>query len=85
MKQGVLFYNHKLKRLDFEYEKGVFYGGLHCGQGFDAYLDQNPTPWGERNFKWEHVRVEYDHQNNLWYMPQHPLVDLVGVEIKMED
>lgn len=81
--QGYLFYDRATQRMDFEYAPETFYGGLHCGECFEAYINQNPTPWGPERYEWEEVSIEYDHKNDRWYLPSHPLQELSGLLIRM--
>ena len=59
-KQGKLFYNHNLQRMDIVFDDETFLGGLNCGDTLDVLVD--PIKW-----KWENVRVEYDDDLG-WYL-----------------
>jgi len=82
MKQGTLFYDSISERMDFEYDIEKYYGGLHCGESFEAYINQNTTQWGEKNYQWEQVSIEYDNNSQRWYLPQHPLEELCGLLVR---
>lgn len=62
-KEGIIIYNKNLKRYDIGFFKeadGENYGGLHAGDQFE---------WNNsETFKWEPVRIEYDSENNTWYL-----------------
>lgn len=75
MKEGILFYNASLDRFDFAYDGEIehYYGGLHCGEGFEAWIDG----------RWEHVSIEYDHSHECWYLPQFREQSLGGLRIRM--
>lgn len=36
MREGVLIYDHESDRMDIRFGLLDFYGGLHCGESFDA-------------------------------------------------
>lgn len=82
MKEGCLIYDVVKKRMVLNY--GIEeYAELHCGDCFEAYINQNATPWGLERYEWEHVRIEYNHSDERWYLAQHPLEELQGLRIKM--
>lgn len=74
MKQGYLVYDQLTRRMDFECAIETYYGGLHCGESFEAYI----------HHKWEQVSIEYDRQSDHWYLPQHPLQELVGLLVRVK-
>ena len=59
-KEGTLFYNSNLKRLDISFDDDTLYGGLHCGDTLDVLV--NSLKW-----EWQNVRVEYDDDRG-WYL-----------------
>lgn len=62
-KEEVIFFNENLKRYDIGFLKeidGENYGGLHAGDKFE---------WSNiESFKWEAVRIEYNLDNDTWYL-----------------
>lgn len=71
---GILFYNTALDRYDFEYEIERYYGGLHCGECFQAWIDGS----------WKSVSIEFNHADDRWYLPQFPAQSLGGLKIRMD-
>ena len=59
-KQGRLFYNSYLDRMDIDFDDGTQYGGLHCGDTLDVLV--NPI-----KREWESVRMEYNDDQG-WYL-----------------
>lgn len=74
MKEGILFYNAALDRYDFAYGIEQYYGGLHCGECFQAWIGG----------RWERVSVEFNHSENRWYLPQFRNQELGGLKIRMD-
>jgi hypothetical protein len=58
MKEGVLTWDANAKRPDIRYFDGTYYGGLHCGDTFEALLMG----------KWLWVRIEFRHSTGTWYL-----------------
>lgn len=62
-KEGVIFFNESLKRYDIGFLKetdGENYGGLHAGKMLDW--------WNSESWKWEPVRIEYNSEDDTWYL-----------------
>lgn len=57
MKQGNLFYNESLDRIDIAFEDGTFYDGLHCGECFEIL----------KNNEWIQTRIEMSFPDQ-WYI-----------------
>ncbi len=57
MRQGRLFYNAELERMDIAFSDG-YYNGIHCGGCFDVKI------YGA----WVPVRMEYDGALREWYL-----------------
>jgi hypothetical protein len=57
MRQGTLFYNAELDRMDIAFSDG-YYNGIHCGECLDMRI------YGA----WVPVRMEYDHYRRTWYL-----------------
>lgn len=57
MRQGKLFYNTELERMDIAFSDG-HYNGIHCGECFDIMVYDT----------WVPVRMEYDHARREWYL-----------------
>ena len=39
MREGVLIYDHESDRMDIRFGLLDFYGGLHCGECLEVYID----------------------------------------------
>ncbi|EHO77259.1 DUF5348 domain-containing protein [Fusobacterium ulcerans] len=62
-KEGVIFFNENLKRYDIGFtteDNEENYGGLHAGEIFKW--------WNSESWKWESVRIEYNSDNDTWYL-----------------
>ena len=44
MKEGILYYDEASGRMDIQFHSGGKYGGLHCGDCFDVWVDNKWTP-----------------------------------------
>ena len=71
-KEGTLFYDRDTGRYDVCFDDGDHYGGLHCGNTFEAYIG------GE----WIPTRIEYAH-NDGWYIVGHIDISLDKLRIRM--
>ncbi len=47
MKEGMLLYDDDTERYDIYFGIEDYYGGLHCGECFDVFV----------NGQWQHVRI----------------------------
>ncbi len=74
MKQGYLVFDYESGRYDFEYGIETYYGGFHCGDCLEAYI----------NDKWEHTRFEYSHSEKEWYLVGFSDVSLSGLLVRVE-
>ena len=70
MKQGTLFFNGNLDRYDIRFDRGDHYGGLHCGECFDAFLD------GE----WKPTRIE---MGDYWYLVGFRDKEMIGLRVRI--
>lgn len=52
---GTMIYDKETDRLDVLFKDGTTYGGLHCGDAVEAFIDAG----------WKWVRVE---NNGDWYL-----------------
>ena len=43
-KQGTLVYNDDLDRIDIRFSLDDYYGGLHCGETMDVFIDGEWIP-----------------------------------------
>jgi len=57
MREGTVFFNADLDRMDIKFEDSSL-GGFHCGDSFQIYL----------HCVWEDARIEYDHKRKEWYL-----------------
>lgn len=71
MKQGVLVYNAEMQRMDIRFNLNDFYGGLHCGQCFDVFVDR----------RWKPTRIEMAED---WYLVDIPTQDLIGLRVRIQ-
>lgn len=55
MREGVLIYDHESDRMDIRFGLLDFYGGLHCGECLEVYIDG----------KWIPTRIEL---GSFWYL-----------------
>lgn len=58
MKRGKFMFNKETQRYDICFGTGDYYGGLHCGDCFEIFLDG----------KWVKTRLEMNVMNNEWYL-----------------
>lgn len=71
MKQGVLTYNAEMQRMDIRFNLNDFYGGLHCGQCFEVFVDR----------RWRSTRIE---MAEGWYLVDIPTQDLIGLRVRIQ-
>jgi len=57
MKEGKLFYNYDLDRVDILYQDGREHGGLHAGNVIDV----------KTRAGWQPMRIEYSADGDDWY------------------
>lgn len=57
MKQGALIYDRETGRYDIRFGLNDYYGGLHCGECFDAFVGG----------KWKPTRIEMSFEQT-WYL-----------------
>lgn len=60
MREGIMFYNSDLGRMDIKFPQDTSYGGVHCGEAFQILVYD----------AWINVRIEYDHSLKQWYLIQ---------------
>lgn len=72
MRQGVIVPAHDEDYLDIRFDLDEFFGGLRCGQCFDVFA----------HGRWIPTRIE---KNNNWYLIGIPIVDLIGLRVRIED
>ena len=66
MKEGILYYDEASDRMDIQFHSGGKYGGLHCGDCFDVWVDNKWTPTRiEMGREWYLVGVKTDHLPGL--------------------
>jgi len=57
-KPGIITWNSIAQRPDIRYSDGGYYGGLHCGDVFEVFIQGG----------WHQTRIEYNHDALLWYL-----------------
>lgn len=72
MKQGSLFFDEQSGRYDIRFDLTDYYGGLHCGECFDVYVDG----------KWNPTRIEMNMEQN-WYLVGIHADNLNGLLVRM--
>jgi hypothetical protein len=58
MREGYIVWNGNAQRPDIRYGDGTCYGGLHCGNTLEAFVQG----------RWQPARIEYRHSADLWYL-----------------
>jgi hypothetical protein len=58
MRDGILIYDPKQERMEIRFSIDEFYGGLHCGECLDVYINGN----------WQPARIEFNHSDKDWYL-----------------
>ena len=56
-KEGILYYNKFIERYDICFDVGDLFGGLHCGDCFEVYIDG----------KWIQTSIEMA-ASGKWYL-----------------
>ena len=69
MREGILIYDYVTKRYDIRFDLEDYYGGLHCGDSFDVFI----------NGKWEHTSIEL---SDDWYLVSIK-ADLQGLRVRI--
>lgn len=69
-KTGTLVFDEYTDRYDIRFDIDNYYGGLHCGECMDVYIDG----------KWTSTRIEYDEN---WYLVGITTKDLNGLQVKI--
>lgn len=72
MRQGSLFFDRQSGRYDIRFDLTDFYGGLHCGECFDVFVDS----------KWNPTRIEMNMEQN-WYLVGINTDNLNGLLVRM--
>lgn len=70
MQKGRLFYDAYTGRMDILFDDGHLHGGLHCGETFDVFL----------NNQWIPTRIE---MSDDWYLVGVKPESLPGLEVRM--
>ncbi|MDE6884707.1 MAG: DUF5348 domain-containing protein [Clostridia bacterium] len=73
MKRGVLVFDKESNRYDICFGFEDYYGGLHCGESFEVFVDG----------KWMPTRIEMNGANNDWYLVGISVVDLRGLGVRI--
>jgi hypothetical protein len=58
MKEGYITWNGDAQRPDIRYLDGSWYGGLHCANTLEAFI----------NGGWLPTRIEFSHRADKWYL-----------------
>ncbi|MCH5303532.1 MAG: DUF5348 domain-containing protein [Ruminococcus sp.] len=62
MREGTLFFNTRINKLDIYFDDETTYGGLNCGDEIEVLIsDEISQP------KWELARIEYSDDLG-WYL-----------------
>ena len=72
MREGVLIYYHESDRMDIRFGLLDFYGGLHCGECLEVYIDG----------KWIPTRIEL---GSFWYLRGIRVANLNGLHVRIKD
>ena len=64
--QGTLIYDKKTERFDIRYDLTTYYGGLHCGDCLDVFV----------NGRWVPTRIE---MSDKWYLVGIDTEDIAGL------
>lgn len=72
MRQGSLFFDRQSGRYDIRFDLTDYYGGLHCGECFDVFVDD----------KWNPTRIEMNMEQN-WYLVGINTDNLNGLLVRM--
>ncbi len=69
MREGILIYDYETERYDIRFGLEDYYGGLHCGECFDVFI----------NGAWKSTRIEF---SNDWYLVSIK-TDLQGLRVRI--
>lgn len=69
MKEGTIFFDSGLNRMNICFYDGSEYGGLHCGETFDVLL----------NGQWIPARIE---KADDWYLVGVAASQLIGLTVR---
>ena len=58
MREGTMFINSELERMDIQFKNGTTLGGLHCGDSFKVFL----------HCVWQDARIELKQFSKHWYL-----------------
>lgn len=67
--QGTLIYDKKSERFDIRYDLTTYYGGLHCGDCLDVFV----------NGRWVPTRIE---MSDKWYLVGIDTEDIAGLRVR---
>ena len=67
--QGTLIYDKKTDRFDIRYDLTTYYGGLHCGDCLDVFV----------NGRWVPTRIE---MSDKWYLVGIDTEDIAGLRVR---
>lgn len=70
MKQGTLIYDQTTDRMDINFGIEEYYGGLHCGEIFEVYI----------NDTWIPTRIEYKYD---WYLVGLSEKNITGLSVRI--
>ena len=70
MRQGALIYDENQDRIDIRFDLDDYYGGLHCGETFDVFID------GE----WVSTRIE---KSSDWFLIGIRTDSLLGLQARI--
>ena len=73
MKRGVLVFDKESNRYDIRFGFEDYYGGLHCGDSFEVFV----------NGKWIPTRIEMNCVSNGWYLVDIYVIDLSGLAVRI--
>ena len=72
MREGVVIYDHESGRMDIRFGLLDFYGGLHCGECLEVYIDG----------LWIPTRIEL---GSFWYLKGICIANLNGLHVRIKD
>lgn len=72
MRQGAMIFDRQTGRYDIRFDLDSYYGGLHCGECFEAYIDGS----------WMPTRIEMG-MDREWYLVGISAGNLNGLQVRM--